>query len=185
MEFKKLILILTIAVSAIIISLLGVSYAWYSLSNSSTKFNTTTSDLNLDILYAQSEFISLTTGIPINENDAATKAGISRFTVSPNSELSGYKVLMSVEISGINIDEELKTEDFKIQLYENGVIIYDGSGEEISGTSLVMKNLSNINVGSTYNYELRIWIKDTGLSQNQLMGKKFSGKIKISSSIKK
>lgn len=185
MEFKKLILILTIAVSAIIISLLGVSYAWYSLSNSSTKFNTTTSDLNLNILYAQSEFINLTTGIPISESDASTKAGISRFTVTPGNELKGYKILSSVEITEINIDSELKTEDFKIQLYENGVKVYDGTGKNITGTTLIMKELSNMNVGTTYNYELRIWIKDTGVSQNQLMGKSFSGKIKISSSIKK
>lgn len=185
MEFKKLILILTIAVSAIIISLLGVSYAWYSLSNSSTKFNTTTLDLNLNILYAQSEFINLTTGIPISESDASTKAGISRFTVTPGNELKGYKILSSVEITEINIDSELKTEDFKIQLYENGVKVYDGTGKNITGTTLTMKELSNMNVGTTYNYELRIWIKDTGVSQNQLMGKSFSGKIKISSSIKK
>lgn len=185
MEFKKLILILTIAVSAIIVSLLGVSYAWYSLSNSSTKFNTTTSELNLNILYAQSEFINLTTGIPINESDAATKAGISRFTVTPDNEMQGYKILTSVEISEIKIDNELKSEDFKIQLYENGSKIYDGTGKDISGTTLKIKELSNMNVDTTYNYEIRIWIKDTGVSQNELMGKSFSGKIKISSSIKK
>ena len=185
MEFKKLILILTVAVSVIIMSLMGVSYAWYSLSNSSTSFNTTTANTDLTILYAQSEYVNITTGIPITDEDVPTKAGISRFTVSPGNNLNGYTVLTSVELTQIAIDEELKTADFKIQLLENDIPIYNGTGENISGTNLVMKQLSGVNVGSVYNYELRIWINETGVEQNELMGKSFTAKIKVSSSIKK
>ena len=185
MEFKKLILILTITISIIVISLMGVSYAWYSLSNSSTNFNVTTGVDNITVLYAQSEYVNITTGIPIVEADVPTKAGISRFTVTPGDGLNGYTVLTSVELTQINIDEELKNEDFKIQLLENDTPIYNGTGADISGSNLVMKQLSSINVGTTYNYELRIWINETGVSQNSMMGKSFSGKIKISNSIKK
>ena len=85
----------------------------------------------------------------------------------------------------ISIDEALKNEDFKIQLLENDTPIYNGTGADINGTNLVLKQLSSINVGTTYNYELRIWINETGVSQNSMMGKSFSGKIKISNSIKK
>lgn len=185
MEFKRLMLILTITVSAIVISLMGVSYAWYSLSNSSTNFNATTSNADLTILYAQNEFVSIKTGIPIKESDVPEKAGISRFTVTPGDNLKGYTVLISVELSQIVIDDELKTDDFKIQLLENDKPIYNGTGKDIDGSTLVMKQLSNVTIGSKYNYELRIWINDTGVSQNELMGKNFSGKIKVSSSIKK
>ena len=185
MEFKKLILILTIAISVIVISFMGVSYAWYSLSNSSTSFNTTTANTDITILYAQSEYVSVTTGIPISEADVPTKAGISRFTVNPGNNLSGYNVSISIDLTQIVIDPALKTNDFKIQLLENNVPIYNGTGANISGSDLTIKQLSNINVGSTYNYELRIWINETGVSQNELMGKSFSGKIKISSTIKK
>ncbi len=185
MEFKKLILILTIAISVIVISFMGVSYAWYSLSNSSTSFNTTTANTDITILYAQSEYVSITTGIPISGADVPTKAGISRFTVNPGNNLSGYNVSISIDLTQIAIDSALKTADFKIQLLENGTPIYNGTGADITGSDLTIKQLSNINVGSTYNYELRIWINETGVSQNELMGKSFSGKIKISSTIKK
>lgn len=184
-EFKKIMLILTITVSILIISLMGVSYAWYSLSNSFTSFNTTTGDADLSIVYAQSEYVNMTTGVPISESDVPTKAGISRFTVTPENNLNGYSVFMSIELSQISIAQELKTSDFKIQLLENGSPIFNCTGADINGNSLVMKQLSNITVGTTYTYELRIWINDTGVSQNELMGKSFSGKIKISSSIKK
>ena len=96
MEFKKLILILTITISIIVISLMGVSYAWYSLSNSSTNFNVTTGGDNITVLYAQSEYVNITTGIPILEADVPTKAGISRFTVTPGDGLNGYTVLTSI-----------------------------------------------------------------------------------------
>lgn len=184
-EFKKIMLILTITVSILIISLMGVSYAWYSLSNSSTSFNTTTGGQDISIVYAQSEYVNMTTGVPISESDVPTKAGISRFTVTPENNLNGYSVFMSIELSQISIAQELKTSDFKIQLLENGSSIFNCTGTDINGNSLVMKQLSNITVGTTYTYELRIWINDTGVSQNELMGKSFSGKIKISSSIKK
>ena len=185
MSLKKLIIILTIVVSILVISLMGVSYAWYSLSNSSTTFNTTTGSDDIAIVYSQSEYVNMTTGIPISESEVSTKAGISRFTVTPGNNLNGYSVFISIELSQISIAPELKISDFKIQLLENGTPIFNCTGANIDSNSLVMKQLSNITVGTTYRYELRIWINDTGVSQNELMGKSFSGKIKISSSIKK
>ena len=142
MGFKQMILILTITISIIIISLMGVSYAWYSLSNSSTSFNTTTGNTELTILYAQNEYVNITTGIPILEEEVPTKAGISRFTVTPGNNLSGYDVLMSIELSQLDIDPELKTEDFKIQLLENSSPIYNGTGKDITSNTLIMKKMS-------------------------------------------
>ena len=185
MNLKKLLIVLTIVISVLVISLMGISYAWYSLSNSSTSFNTTTGGNDISIVYSQSEYINMTTGIPISDSDVSTKAGISRFTVTPGNNLNGYSVFISIELSQISIDQELKTSDFKIQLLENGSPIFNCTGLDLIGGSLVMKQLSNITVGNTYTYELRVWINDSGVSQNELMGKHFSGKIKISSSIKK
>lgn len=185
MTFKKMILILSIAVTILIVGLLGVSYAWYSLSNSSTKFNATTANPNITVIYAQSQFISVSTGIPILEADVEQKSSKSKFTALANEELSGYNVSLGIELSQINIDDELKVDDFKIQLLENGVPIANKSGSDINGNTLILKELSSITTGNTYNYELRIWINDTGVSQNELMGKSFSGKINVSSAIKK
>ena len=185
MSFKKLILILTITVSILIISLLGVSYAWYGLTEASTNFEVMTDNTDLTVVHAQSSAVLVTAGAPIAEADAPTKAGISRFTVTPGNNLTGYNVQMAIDLSQIKIDSQLKTADFKIQLYENGTLIFNGDGTDVTSDTLNLKPMTSVTIGNTYSYELRIWIKETNVSQNALMGKSFSGQIKISNMMKK
>ena len=86
----------------------------------------------------------------------------------------------------MSLDSALQVSDFKIQLLENGSVINTLTGADIGNNSkVVLKNLSKITVGTTYNYEVRVWIQESGSSQNAMMGKSFSGRIQISSSMKK
>ena len=74
----------------------------------------------------------------------------------------------------------------QMQLLENGTVIATKTGEDIgTNTTLTLKSMSSITVGTTYNYELRVWLNETGVSQNSLMNKKFSGRIEVSSALKK
>ena len=186
MDFKKLIFVFVITISILMISAFGVSYAWYSFSNGNTPFTVQTgSDDDISIIFAQSEYVNISTGVPIVEADVPTKAGISRFVVSPDASLNGAEIALSIELINVNIDNELKCDDFKIQLLENNSVIYTGTGADITSDTLVLKEMSKLNNLNSVNYELRIWINETGVSQNNLMGKAFSGKIKVSTSIKK
>jgi len=187
MEFKKLIIILSIAATVIVVCLLGVSYAYYSLSNASTEFNTTVANDDVYVVYAQSEYISTTTGIPISEDEIAAKASSSKFTaLADSTTFAGYEVALEVAITDIFLDTALQDSYFKIQLLENGSVVKTVTGADIGTNSkVVLKNLSIIEVGTTYNYEVRVWIQDSGVSQNAMMGKNFSGRIQISSSMKK
>lgn len=187
MEFKRMIVILLIAATIIMVCVFGVSYAYYSVSNASTEFNTSVSSEDVSVVYVQSEYISITTGIPITEAEVPTKAGSSKFSALADANtFAGYEVALEVGVADIKLADALKVADFKIQLLENGTVIKTITGADIgSKSSIALKNLSKITLGTTYNYELRVWINETGASQNELMGKSFTGRIYVSSSIKK
>lgn len=187
MEFKKMIVIISIALTVIMVCLFGVSYAYYSLSNASTEFNTTVANDDIYVLYAQSEYISTTTGIPIKADEVAIKASSSKFSaLADSTKFSGYEVALEVSLVDVFLDSALRVADFKVQLLENGSVVKTVTGADIgSNSEVVLKNLSRIEVGTTYNYEVRVWIQDSGVSQNAMMGKSFTGRIQISSSMKK
>lgn len=187
MEFKRMIIILSVAATIIIVCLFGVSYAYYSLSNASTSFSTSVDGEDVSVVYNQSEYISITTGIPITEEEISTKAGSSKFSaLADATTFANAQVALEVAIVDINLATALQDSYFKIQLLENNNVVKTVTGADIgSNSSIVLKNLSKITVGTTYNYELRVWIQESGVSQNDMMGQSFSGRIRISSSIKK
>ena len=187
MEFKKMIIILSIVAVAIITCLFGVSYAYYSLTNASTSFDTRVAgDADVAVVYAQSQYVNITTGIPITESQVPTKAGISKFSALAGSDLEGYEVAIEIALVDISLDTVLQSPDFKIQLLQDGSVVKTITGEDIANnSSIILKDMSTIDVGKTYNFELRIWIQETGVSQNELMGQSFTGRVEISSSMKK
>ena len=184
MSFKKMMLIISVTMIVIILCLLGVSYAYYSLSNASTQFQTTTGE-DVSVIYEQSQYINVSTGVPLSSSEASEKASSSKFSALAGNEFSGYQVAIQISLVDIIIDSALKISDFKIQFLENGTVISNLTGADITSSTLTVKPMSRINVGTTYNYELKIWLNDTGVSQNELMGKKFSGRFEVSSSVKK
>lgn len=186
MEFKKLIVVLTLTVIILVMISLGASFAWYSFANSGTNFQTTTSNDDITVTYTQDDYINTTTGVPITEEEVATKASKNQFSVLAGNNLNGYQVAIQIMLTNIQIDDALKIDDFKYQLLENSQVIASGTGTTIGdNTDLIIKEQSNITVGTTYNYELRVWLAETGVSQNELMGKSFSAQVKIASTMKK
>ena len=191
MEFKKLIGILTITVSVIILGLFAFSLAWYSFSNAQTSFSTNTLD-GVSIIFAQSQYINTTTGIPISASDVDDKADKTIFTVGSDSTLlSGYTLAIQISLVDITIDQALRESSyFKYQLLQtvNGTTTTVASGTGLTigtNTEVVLKSMSTVTVGTTYTYELRVWLEDSGSSQNDLMQKNFSAKIQVSSAAKK
>lgn len=187
MSYKRMIIVLSVAMIVIIVCLFGASYAYYSLTNASTSFSTTTAENDdIAVVYEQSQYINTTTGIPISSDEVAGKASSSRFSALAGSNLVSYQVAIQIDLVDIAIANELKISDFKLQLLENGTVIANKTGADIgSNTSLTLKSMSTITVGTTYNYELRVWLNETGQNQNTLMNKNFSGRIEVSSAMKK
>lgn len=195
MKFKHMLFVLTITTSIIFACMLGSSYAYYTLSNGTTVTATTGEfDANVSVVFSESEYINLKTGVPINSTDVDKYASASKFTLIPDAtKLQGYDVAVKIAISNITIDTALKISDFKYDLKCNDgsstTTIKSGTGADFTSTELEIGTLSTqnstFNVSKTYNCALRLWLQETGSNQNALMNKSFSGLIKVNSVYRK
>lgn len=195
MKFKHMLFVLTVTTSIIFACMLGSSYAYYTLSNGTTVTATTGEfDANVSVVFSESEYINLKTGVPINSTDIDKYASASKFTLIPDAtKLQGYDVAVKIAISNITIDTELKISDFKYNLKCNDgsstTTIKSGTGADFTSTELEIGTLSTqnstFNVSKTYNCALRLWLQETGNNQNALMNKSFSGLIKVNSVYRK
>lgn len=195
MKFKHMLFVLTITTSIIFACMLGSSYAYYTLSNGTTVTATTGEfDANVSVVFSESEYINLKTGVPINSTDVDKYASALKFTLIPDAtKLRGYDVAVKIAISNITIDTALKISDFKYDLKCNDgsstTTIKSGTGADFTSTELEIGTLSTqnstFNVSKTYNCALRLWLQETGNNQNALMNKSFSGLIKVNSVYRK
>lgn len=199
MKFRSMILVLTIAFSAIFASMLGTSYAYY-VATDGTRLEITTGniDTGVAVVFEQSQYINVNTGVPINSSMVNTYASASTFTLTPDVNiLSEAEVAINIGIVDLSIDDALIVDDFKYRfLCNNGsrdVISVNGTGTDftndvISSEYFKLATLSTTNntfdVSDTYNCSLKIWIEETGENQNALMNKKFRGLIKVNTLFK-
>lgn len=195
MKFKHMIFVLTITTSIIFACMLGSSYAYYTLTEGTTVTATTGDfDANVSVVFSESEYINLETGVPITTAEVDKYASTSKFTLVPDStKLKGYDVAVKISISSITIDNSLKISDFKYDLKCNDgsttTTLKTGTGADFTSTELEIGTLSTqdntFSVSKTYNCALRLWLQETSSNQNDLMNKSFSGLIKVSSVYRK
>jgi len=189
MEFKKMIILLSITVSIMFGILLGISYAWYTYENAETNIKGTTKKDLPTIQFMQTEYIKSTQNMPIYDEDRYKYANKNSFTVTLGENLTGYETALQIILNNINIAKELKIKNYKYELLENKKIISTGDfsaiGEETSIELLPMTIMNPINYPYTYVYELYIWLSEDETNQNDLMNKPFGAKIDINSAIKK
>lgn len=200
MKFKKFIFVLVITSILAVAGMWGTSYAYY-VSTNGTNFNVTTAnvDTSLTVVFSQSEYMNMKTGVPISVSDVDNYASKSVFTILPNNTLlNGYQVAVNISLINIKIDDALKVSDFKYKLTcsDGSTTTNLGSGTGASFTSDVLKNDSlslgslstsanTFNASKTYTCTLRVWLQDSGSSQNNLMNKSFRGLVKVGTAIKK
>lgn len=200
MKFKKFIFVLVITSILAVAGMWGTSYAYY-VSTNGTNFNVTTAnvDTSLTVVFSQSEYMNMKTGVPISASDVDNYASKSVFTILPNNTLlNGYQVAVNISLINIKIDDALKVSDFKYKLTcsDGSTTTNLGSGTGANFTSDVLKNDSlslgslstsanTFNASKTYTCTLRVWLQDSGSSQNNLMNKSFNGLVKVGTAIKK
>lgn len=176
-----MILILSITITVIVIGAFGVSYGYYAYTSANTLFNVSTIKSLPTVTYAQSSNLNETVGIPINEDNYATEASKSQFTITYGSNLSGYDVAIKISLTNITIDSALKNSYFRYKLVRGSTVIASGNFSSV-GSSLVLKGAEKKSITSyptVENYILYIYLADSGSEQNAMMGKKFSAKITV------
>ena len=199
MKFRSMILVLTIAFSAIFMTMIGSSYAYY-IATDGTTINITTGsvDTGVAVVFKQSQFINVNTGVPITASDVDNLASKSVFTITPDTQmLGGSDAILSISIVDIAIAEELRVSDFKYKLtYSDGSVTKSVTGDGTDFTDVILSsgNLKLVSldtvdktfdVNKTYTCTLYVWIEESGAVQNILMNKKFRGLIKVNTMFKK
>ncbi len=194
MTFKKLLIIMSVAIIFIIMMLFSTSYAWYQFDNAYTSFSnvqTYSDDIDLAVVFTNSDNINAIVGVPITSDQVEEYSEKTIFTLTPSSAaLSGRNVAYQISLENLKIDSALTSVDsLKYALLEtvNGTTstVASGSFSGVTSSSLILKNMTTITTFDvTYSYEFRLWLEENNENQNALMGKSLSGKIKVSTAIK-
>lgn len=189
MEFRKMIILLSITVSIMFGISLGISYAWYSYKNAETNIKVATKKDTPMIQFMQTEYIESTQNMPIFDEDRYKYATKNSFTVTLGKNLLNYETALQIVLNNIEIESELKNKNYKYELLENKKVISNGDFSTIEDKKsielLPITIMKPQNYPYTYVYELYIWLSEDESNQNELMNKRFSAKIDINSAIKK
>lgn len=189
MDFKKMIILLSITVSIMIGVLLGISYGWYAYSNAESNIKATTIENTPTVLFAQTEYIESTQNMPIYDEDRYKYANKNSFTVTLGENLKEYETGLEIILSNINISNELKIKNYKYELLQNNQVISSGNfsnlGNSTSIKLLPMTVMTPTKYPYTYVYEFYVWLSEDETNQNDLMNKNFGAKINVNSAVKK
>ena len=192
--FKRLLIILSFAVTVLIVILLGTSYAWYTFDNAVTSFNnvqTFSDNIDTAVVFTNSSNIGTTVGIPILALDVEERSEKTIFTVTPSTTLSGREVAFQISLIDLKIDSALTgVSSLKYSLLQTvdgtTTTIKSGNFSGVTADSLILvtTTVPSANLGKTYSYEFRLWLEEDNSNQNALMGKKLEGYIKVNTAIR-
>lgn len=192
--FKRLLIILSFAVTVLIVILLGTSYAWYTFDNAVTSFNnvqTFSDNIDTAVVFTNSSNIGTTVGIPILASDVEERSEKTTFTVTPSTTLSGREVAFQISLIDLKIDSALTSvNSLKYSLLQTvdgtTTTIKSGNFSGVTADSLILATTTvpSANLGKTYSYEFRLWLQEDNSNQNALMGKKLNGYIKVNTAIR-
>ena len=192
--FKRLLIILSFAVTVLIVILLGTSYAWYTFDNAVTSFNnvqTFSDNIDTAVVFTNSSNIGTTVGIPILASDVEERSEKTIFTVTPSTTLSGREVAFQISLIDLKIDSALTgVSSLKYSLLQTvdgtTTTIKSGNFSGVTADSLILSTTTvpSANLGKTYSYEFRLWLEENNSNQNALMGKKLEGYIKVNTAIR-
>lgn len=195
MTFKRLLIILSFAVTVLIVILLGTSYAWYTFDNAVTSFNnvgTFSDNIEVAVVFTNDSNIGTTVGIPITTSEIEEKSEKTSFTITPSTALAGRSVAIQILLADLKIDSALiSVSSLKYSLLQtvDGVTttVKSGTFSGVTASSLILlpsTSISDSDLGKTYSYEFRLWLEEDNSNQNALMGKKLDGYIKVNTAIK-
>ena len=197
MKFNKIIFILMIAATIIFAGMIGSSYAYYTLTDTSIDITTGNVTNGFSIVFSDNNYVNVKTGVPLNDDQVIESAKANMFSIIPNaSALNGYDAYVNVSLINVKIDDALKVSDFKYSLICNDSNSYEstiGSGDGTSlstGTDVLLGGLNTINgslnINTNYQCYFRVWIANKAdTSQNELMNKSFSALLKVNTIMRK
>ena len=189
MEFKKLLIVLSIAITVTITIMFGASYGWYAYANAESTLIGSAIKEAPTVIFAQNEYIYSTQITPIYDEDRYTYANKNSFSITLGKNLENYETGLEISLKELGMSEELKISNYKYELLQDGEIVGSGDFSNIGSSSnltlMPMTLMTPTTYPYTYNYELYIWLSEDETNQNHLMNKGFNARVNINSAIKK
>ena len=127
MKFNKTLFVILLFVICMFAIMLSSSYAWYSFTNGSTTFDVATNNDDIKVVYHTGMYINTTSALPISEKEIDEYSEKNKFSIDLNDKNLVNKLLVDISLIDIEIDNELKSNDFKYDLLYNGINISSGS----------------------------------------------------------
>lgn len=188
MEFKRILIVLSITITILMCLMMGVSYGWYAYENAQSTVSGSTIKEAPTVIFSQTEYISSTQTLPILDKDRYNYANKNSFNVTIGENLREYQVAIEISLVNISMSDELKIANYKYELLQDGITIATGNFENLDVTTIKLMPMTIVNplgYPQTYTYELYIWLNDDGTNQNNLMNKGFNARVNINSAVKK
>ena len=189
MEFRKLLVVLSITILIMLGIMMGTSYGWYQYKNAESLVEGSTIKNIPTVIFTESDYIYSRETTPIHDEDRYNYAYKNSFAITLNENLKDYETAIEISLKDIIMSNELKNVNYKYELTEDGKIIASGNFSKLgTANTLNLKPMTIIKPTSypeTYIYELYIWLSDDGTNQNNLMNRAFTAKINVNSAIKK
>ena len=179
MDQKKKIVISILGITAVILLVIGISYAYWKYTTTQENSNIVNSDcFKLEFVENETSDINIE-GYPISDEDGRK---LIPYTFTINNKCSA-KAKYSIRLEVSN-SSTLKSEYLKSMLNSNDIVKLT----ELKETNPSLSNMknsyileeSNINGGESKNYEFRLWL-DGGISKenSEAMNKIFTSKISV------
>jgi len=162
-----------IVVLALIVFGIGRAYAYFSAKASTSEQSVQTGTLKLEV--ETSEFIREENISPIDSNEIFEKATKLNFTVKNTGTID---MKANVTLNILDITEKLKSYDFKWALYSGENKITNGTFLNVTDKIVLATNLP-IATQNSANYDLYIWIEETGVPQDELQKGTLNAKITV------
>lgn len=181
-KFKFPMRLCIFALSLFVLSF-SVSYSFFTtvpqINNPENATSHVTTDY-LDYDFGTTEYINNQSLTLIKPENVATEADKTVFNVARKAG-SKYNIKYNIYLTELNISDNLKSEDFKWDLLQNGVSIYSGNfvAAEANQTFMLTAEPLLIDNDASKSYELRVWLEESNVDQLNLLNGTFSAKVGI------
>lgn len=168
---KKTLIIVSIL---ILVALIGITIAYF-MSRSVSDEHTITSG-NVAITYENESAFRLTGLVPLLESEILDNAAKISFTVRNTGTMEAY---VKINLTDITISN-LASYDFKWALYEDTTKVTTGNFASLGdNTSINLANDIKLNQNESKNYNVYVWIDESGEDQTSLMKGTFKSKVEV------
>lgn len=161
----------------------SASYSYFTAGVTSSPEEERTSIVTtdyLDVNFTTSSVINNSGLALIKPENVATQAEKTTFTIGKKDGIT-YSIKYNIYLTEIAISDNLKTEDFKWDLLQNGVSVYNGTfASAVAGEDFMLTaEPLLLSDATSADYELRIWLEETDVDQSELFNGSVSAKVGV------